>query len=391
MNRFSLTTFLLIFTLCPVVSEAQGPIKRAFDRGVSKLPFKKQQKEKGTEELWLNENHGPWLIMTASFFGEQGEKQALELVTEFRERYKVPAYLYRTKIDLGSAEGRDYELDENGQLRRRRMKYSNVDEEYEEVAVLVGEFASFNDDNAQKMLKNVKYAKPKSLSLGEGENTYQRMGALRQVLTMASPDEEKKKKGPMGSAFLITNPLIPDEYFEQNTQDEFVLKINKDIEYGLLKCPKEYSVKVATFRGKSTWNVKEIEEEKKSFNLKKALGKAVETELSLALEKAHRLTLALRKRGFEAYEFHDRFESTVYIGSFDKVGELRRDGKIEIDPRINQIITQFKATEETLPGLKGVMKPKSLPELPKVVFDLQPIPVEVPKYRVSQTTNRFRR
>ena len=41
--------------------------------------------------------------------------------------------------------------------------------------------------------------------------------------------------------------------------------------------------------------------------------------LVLAGENAHNLTVALRAKGWEAYEFHDRHESYVSIGSFDDV------------------------------------------------------------------------
>ena len=372
---------------------AQGPLRKAIQNGVKNLPFnknksKKTEQKKTTNSLWLTENNGPWLVMAASFFGAEGEVQARDLVKEFRTRYKVPAYLHRTKIELGQAESRFPEYDkESKSLRPKKMAYNSSPSEYNEVAVLVGDFPSYMDKNAQKLLKQIKYAQPETLKIQQGKRTYQRMGALRQVLAVASGDAEAKKKGPMRGAFLITNPLIPDEFFEQNTQDEFIMKLNKDIEFSLLKCPKPYSVKVATFRGKSTWNVKEIEKEQKVFQRNKMLGKQIESELTIAAAKAHKLTQALRKRGFEAYEFHDRFESTVYIGSFSKVGDMRRDGKIEIDPRIHQIVNQFKATEQSMPGLRGVMKPKSLPELPKVTFDLQPVPIKIPEYQVASKFN----
>jgi len=49
--------------------------------------------------------------------------------------------------------------------------------------------------------------------------------------------------------------------------------------------------------------------------------------LSLAPEPK---TNALREKGWEAYEFHDRYESYVAIGSFDQ-GETLADGRVVLN------------------------------------------------------------
>jgi hypothetical protein len=49
------------------------------------------------------------------------------------------------------------------------------------------------------------------------------------------------------------------------------------------------------------------------------------------------MTVALRAKGWEAYEFHDRHESYVSIGSFDS-GQQLADGRIELNDREAQII-----------------------------------------------------
>ena len=47
--------------------------------------------------------------------------------------------------------------------------------------------------------------------------------------------------------------------------------------------------------------------------------------------------MALRKKGWEAYEFHDREESYVAVGSFDD-GRQLADGRVVINNRDAQII-----------------------------------------------------
>ena len=71
------STILLIVT--PVLGESPWtpfiPFKRV-DAGAS-----------GTNDL--RDEHGPWLILAASFAGEGAERQARELVLELRQRYKI--------------------------------------------------------------------------------------------------------------------------------------------------------------------------------------------------------------------------------------------------------------------------------------------------------------
>ena len=95
-----------------------------------------------------------------------------------------------------------------------------------------------------------------------------------------------------------------------------------------------------------------------------------------------RLTEALRERGIEAYEFHDRCESIVTIGSFDTVGTPREDGKIEINPAVLQIMKAYGAEKEALDGTSQAVRPRSLEG---IRFDVQPIPVRVPKTSLAST------
>ena len=65
-------------------------------------------------------------------------------------------------------------------------------------------------------------------------------------------------------------------------------------------------------------------------------GKEMKSELAEAAKKADKLTKALRKKGYEAYQFHDRYASIVTVGSFNSVGTPRADGRTEINPRNSQ-------------------------------------------------------
>ena len=60
----------------------------------------------------------------------------------------------------------------------------------------------------------------------------------------------------------------------------------------------------------------------------------------MAAEKAHRLTKALRAKGFQAYEFHDRYSSAVTVGSFSEATVSRVGGGSQWTPEVAKIIDQ---------------------------------------------------
>jgi hypothetical protein len=110
------------------------------------------------------------------------------------------------------------------------------------------------------------------------------------------------------------------------------------------------------------------------------------SKIDEAAEKAYRLCAALRERGVDAYQFHDRTESIVTIGSFDSVGSERPDGRTEINPAVHEIMKEFGPVEARLPGqaAKGLA--------PRVVagiaLDPQPLPVEVPRESIAAAYNQ---
>ena len=325
--------------------------------------------------------------MCASFSGERGEQQAKVLANELRKNHNMAAYLYHHNFDYTQTyEGQGWERYINPDTgeedyRQPQMRANNARVQTE-VAVVVGDFPSIEDSRAQKTLKRIKYMKPRTIEVAEHIDTEQRYAGLKNFLRQFSKDEEEKAKGPMKGAFLMPNPLLPDEYFNKDVVDKFILKLNSGIKHSLLDCPKPYSVQVASFRGKTTFDLKEIEEEEKANKrLLNFGGNVRDSKLAEAAAKAHLLTLVLRKKGIEAYEFHDRYESLVCVGSFDWTERKRPDGRIQTNPYIAQLILDYKGEVQSFPGMPAAVKPKTLPELrgKGIFFDVQPIPVQVPK------------
>jgi hypothetical protein len=333
----------------------------------------------------LSERNGPWMIMACTFVGNGGEKQAQQLVYELRKRYRLPAYVYNAQMDLGEAEGRG--IDKYG--NRRKFKYAQYKDtakaEVKEIVVMVGNFRAADDPEAQETLRKLKYAQPEALELKEGQVTHQTLTGWRLVQRQVykAIGSAKEKLGPMNHAFVTTNPLLPADYFAPKGIDESIIALNKDVPYSLLDCPGKYTVQVATFKGKVIIKQEEIREIQNG-------NKEMESELGLAAQKADKLARALRLNGYDAYQFHDRYASIVTIGSFDSVGTPRPDGKIEINPTVHRIMEVFGADKEAGAKLGAVQSQgKDLPlQMPVktfvgIPFDIQPIPVVVPRRPIS--------
>jgi hypothetical protein len=301
----------------------------------------------------LTQENGPWLIVAASFSGDGAEKQATELTQELRKRYRVRSYLHEMSFDFGD-ESLGRGLDEyGGSVRRRYQRGDRV----RELAVMVGDFDSIDDPDAQKTLERLKKLQPDALNVDPNE-TSQSMAQVRQGDESLLEKLGRPKRGPMGQAFFTRNPLLPREYFVPKGVDPFVAKMNQGVEHSLLDCPGKYTVRVATFRGKTILQTSAVSEpgaggkDQSFWNRRK---KAERNPLVEAAENAHLLTNELRAHAYEAYEFHDRHESIVTIGSFAQAGQQMQDGRVVLIPAIERIIQTFGAAYDTPPDpLSGI-------------------------------------
>jgi len=332
------------------------------------VPFKRIDADPN-KTYELEESHGPWLILTASFAGPQAEEQAHDLVMELRQRYKWEAYTFRQVFDFSQpTEGLG--LDKYG--GKKKMKHLHA-AKFHEIAVMVGNFSSVDDPELEKTLEKIKFAKPEVLAR-EGNSKTQRMATVRTLYKFVDSNPLTKTKGPMGSAFVSRNPLLPKEYFAAQGLDPFLVQLNRDLPDSLLECPGKYSVRVATFRGVDTMKPAEFEKLTRD-----------RSRIDEAANKAYALCEALRKQGVEAYQFHDRTESIVTIGSFNSVGAERADGKTEINPALHEVMKKFSPVEKRLPGQTGLALVPVM--VGNIVLDSQPLPIEVPRESIVAAYN----
>ena len=227
--------------------------------------------------------------------------------------------------------------------------------------MVVGNFPAIDDPDAQQALQKLKSADPECLHATPEEAQSRSLAVWRSlqagVKDLPQYIESRKQTGPLAHAFITRNPLLPEDYFApKGGVDELVLKMNKNVKYSLLDCPGKYTVQVAHFTGEVIINQSEIRAIETGT---KAGPESTKQGLAAAAEKAHELTEALRIKGYEAYEFHDRYASLVTVGSFDSVGTPRpgRQDSKSIRKCIESS-SVFRAKPVNVPGASGRWKPR---------------------------------
>jgi hypothetical protein len=377
LRTFALSGLLALSALAAdgVVASAQAPWQ--------KLNLFRKVEADPEKDYEVTEDNGPWMIMAATFAGKGGEEQARELLLELRKQFRLEAYIHSKEFDY-SQPIKGLHIDEfgNPKMLKHRRAYKST-----EFAVLVGNYASADDKQLERDLEKIKSLTPQALKSSKEKASFQQLASWRKLIgKMASArkgDNSDTSRGPMSRAFVTTNPLLPEQFFATRGVDKLVESMNDGVKFSLLDCPGKYTVQVATFMGKVV-----IDQSKVQKIL--AEDRPVEGGLIEAAEKANKVCLALREKGYEAYEFHDRGMSIVTVGSFDSVGTPRRDGKTEIDPKIHKIMQAFSAADQKLPenfGYANVMgrRPKSLEG---ISLDAQPLPVTVPKRSFTSAFGR---
>lgn len=304
----------------------------------------------------LAERDGPWLVLATTFRGEGARDDARRLVQELRRVHKFKAYTHEKSFDYtGTQTG----LGLNPDGTPKKMRYANA-EQVVEVAVLVGDFAAFDDARGQKTLAKIKSLRPESLTGNAGKS--QSFSDFRKMVGL----ERNAGKGPMHLAFVIPNPLLPEDFFSRQQVDRFVIDMNSSVTHSLLDCPGVYSVRVATFTGSGTFDQKAIAEGSESVEL--------EGRLVQAAERAHRLTLELRKAGWDAWEYHDRESSIVCVGSLDTKTVPGPQGTATVHPEIVRIVRELGPDPTRL--ATGVVLPRTIGG---IMLDVQPVPIQVPR------------
>lgn len=357
MKRIILIVLLFFIATGPVFGQLN-----LFKGGAARVEAEKNK------EYYLTDSDGLWFIMAKKFSGDDARNNANRVAYELRKRYKLPAYIFKYDTD---ADDLSKMLDKR-KADVRKYRYQTVSPP--EYAVLIGSFPSVQDPGLQETLLKVKRSKLDSL-----KNDRESARLIAEYEFLAKKDKEYTGYGPLGKAFPVPNPLIPKDFFNQKgVVDPFVERLNSDSPYSLLNNTSLYTVRVATFAGNDAFA--------KDWNEKR-------DRLADAGAKAAVLCDALRKKGVQAWEFHDRDASFVTIGGFDTYGRNNPDGTTEMNPEIYRLIERYKGE---LVGTSGAYKTHALKieiNNPKakgfntnekkiemeLSFDLQPVIIMVPQ------------
>ena len=108
-------------------------------------------------------------------------------------------------------------------------------------------------------------------------------------------DASAGQKGPFGGAFLTINPMLKPGEVVRRKVDHDTKYFNSGIDYPLVDLKRKYTLKVATFTGKSVVPVGNSKYNGREANFDKSLVNSGPYNLARAGEDAMQLTYAMRQ------------------------------------------------------------------------------------------------
>jgi hypothetical protein len=244
------------------------------------------------EPYLLTKEAGPFMVLARVFRGPDAERMAIALVKELRAEYGLPAYIFRKKEFPGGSMIRGTPPTAPSETMAPDVKLPEKIRTIDEAAVLVGNEKTMASQ--EKLWRDVKKMQPKCI-----EN-------------MSSPFPWRKG---LATAIRTTNPYIPAQMLYPRTQDKLVMQMNTGLR-SIVNCPGQFSLQVAEFSGRSTYQFNSTAPPAHSiFTLK-------DSPLRTAHDDAERMAEKLAKApeiqnlGLPVYVFHDKTTSKVFIGAF---------------------------------------------------------------------------
>ncbi len=246
------------------------------------------------EPYMLTKENGPFMVMAYSFKGPEAPRQALALVLELRRDFKLPAYILLPRKFPGRSNIRGVPPQAPAFVTRDDVGFPEIVRTLDEAAVLVGNEKTVKDST--DLLKRIK--------------------SLHPVCVDGVPQMWQFRKGQgLSRAIRTTNPFVPAELLYPQQKDVLIGRIN-DGPHNVRNCPGAYTLEIAKFSGRSTFDTK---------NDPRFIGmmSAMKSPLVTAADDAERLADALakdreiQKTGCRPYVYHDRDSSRVLIGSFN--------------------------------------------------------------------------
>ena len=248
--------------------------------------------EVAIEPYLLTRENGPFMVHARTFRGSDAERYALALVLELRNDYGLPAYVLRKKDFPHGSYIRNTPPTAPSGMPKPDLQAPERYRSYDEASVLVGNEKTIQDAN--NLLHRVKKIRPKCLK--------------------DMPTPFHWRNNTLKYALVTANPFVPAQDLFPGRRDRLVDKMNEGSN-SIYHCPGRYSLEIASFSGRSTFDVKGAE--MAGLNILK------KSPLATAADDAERLAENLAKipeiqsTGQPLYVYHDRQSSRVFIGAFN--------------------------------------------------------------------------
>lgn len=346
----------------------------------------------GPDHPWaVKPEHGAYFICVKSYSrpsrptpqdnGPSARELAEALASDIRNTYRVQAFLFEYISEERKAEaaaiaaarerGRLFaqqleKLKEQSKLQGMeflepdtKIHYKSVNY-HDQIAVLVGGFQS--DDDARKALDKVRtWPPPKDKRLMDG-------AAVLRPGANGKPVLEEAHLNPYLTATVVPNPTIPraKQPAAETGLDPFIIKLNEDRPYSLLKATKSWTLAVKSFSAPV-----QLVSANSEPNAMRKFGSGNGADvLRAGAEQAESLAKTLREmkvpgkpNGFEAFVLHTRTASIVTVGQFDGPN----------DPDLIQ--TQHLLTSMKLKVTEDEPGTKPVTNTPSLFGNIFPIPI----------------
>lgn len=243
------------------------------------------------EPFLLTKDVGPFMVIAKTFRGPEAERYAVALVKELRNDFGLPAYVLRTKDFANRSLVRNIPPTAPANLPRPNLAEPEKFRTFDESAVLVGNEKT--EEASLKLLHYVKGLKPRCLD------------------DLPSVWNNRRH---LKNAMRTTNPYVPAQDLFPGRVDKMITQMNQG-PHTIFNCPGRYSLEVASFTGRSTFNVEAARLAGNEILKKSPLMTAFDDseKLAAALAKAEEI----RALGQPVYVYHDHQSSRVYVGAFN--------------------------------------------------------------------------
>lgn len=287
----------------------------------------------------LTKEQGPFMVCAHTFRGPDATRYALALVLELRNEFRMPAYIFHLKIHPGGSNIRNVQPTAPNYVPNGDVAVPEKYRVFDEAAVLVGNVPTIDD--AEKLLKQVKKIKPKTVDAlpsiwghRKGQGLYRAQITANPLIPAQNlfPGLNPEKAGALPTAAgQVFDPYVATAALAQTQKkpDDLLKRMNAG-PHSIYKCSGTYTLPVAEFRGRSTANIGDPRFSNTGFLKKSPLAKAGDDAEDLAAK----LAKCQLMRGYEPYVFHDRDRSVVTIGAFNGPNDPNLVRLREIIPRL---------------------------------------------------------